>query len=122
MLPWLEPCPKPLVAIACCCYAKDRRINNSGTVPIFVRRKWDCPFPCCDSYSFADPKQSPHRVLLNFPPSPFPSAPPSAMRYLIGTDEAGYGPNLGPLVISVSVWQTTDDSPGDNLYERLAGP
>lgn len=25
--------------------------------------------------------------------------------YLIGTDEAGYGPNLGPLVISASVWQ-----------------
>ncbi|MDR0871618.1 MAG: hypothetical protein LBN39_12585 [Planctomycetaceae bacterium] len=30
--------------------------------------------------------------------------------YLIGTDEAGYGPNLGPLVISASVWETeTED-------------
>ena len=29
--------------------------NNSGTVPIFVRRKWDCPLPWCGSYSFADP-------------------------------------------------------------------
>lgn len=26
------------------------------------------------------------------------------MGYLIGTDEAGYGPNLGPLVISATVW------------------
>ena len=26
------------------------------------------------------------------------------MHYLIGTDEAGYGPNLGPLLISASVW------------------
>ena len=27
------------------------------------------------------------------------------MTYLIRTDEAGYGPNLGPLVISATVWQ-----------------
>ena len=26
------------------------------------------------------------------------------MAYLIGTDEAGYGPNLGPLVVTASVW------------------
>ena len=30
------------------------------------------------------------------------------MTYLIGTDEAGYGPNLGPLVISATVWQVPD--------------
>ena len=30
------------------------------------------------------------------------------MAYLIGTDEAGYGPNLGPLVISASVWEVPD--------------
>jgi ribonuclease HII len=41
------------------------------------------------------------------------------MTYLIGTDEAGYGPNLGPLVISASVWQVPDAACGDNLYERL---
>ena len=29
------------------------------------------------------------------------------MPYLIGMDEAGYGPNLGPLVVSASVWQMT---------------
>ncbi len=46
--------------------------------------------------------------------------------YLIGTDEAGYGPNLGPLVISVSVWELfpgdgDDNSGKHDLYERLAG-
>ncbi len=30
------------------------------------------------------------------------------MAYLIGTDEAGYGPNLGPLLVSASVWQVGD--------------
>jgi ribonuclease HII len=32
------------------------------------------------------------------------------MAYLIGTDEAGYAPNLGPLVISSTVWRVADDS------------
>ena len=43
------------------------------------------------------------------------------MPYLIGTDEAGYGPNLGPLVISTSVWWVPDDDRGVDLYHRLAG-
>jgi len=43
------------------------------------------------------------------------------MAYLIGTDEAGYGPNLGPLVISATVWQVPDGVRGDDLY-RLVGP
>ena len=43
-----------------------------------------------------------------------------AMPYLIGVDEAGYGPNLGPLVVSASVWQIAASSEVD-LYERLAG-
>ena len=43
------------------------------------------------------------------------------MHYLIGTDEAGYGPNLGPLVISASAWQVPDGVRSDgDLYERLA--
>lgn len=29
------------------------------------------------------------------------------MTLVIGTDEAGYGPNLGPLVVAASVWRTT---------------
>ncbi len=27
------------------------------------------------------------------------------MQYLVGTDEAGYGPNFGPLVVTATVWQ-----------------
>lgn len=45
------------------------------------------------------------------------------MRYLIGMDEAGYGPNLGPLVISATVWRIDDDGdcdPDVDLYARLA--
>jgi len=41
------------------------------------------------------------------------------MPYLIGTDEAGYAPNLGPLVISAAVWRVEDASAGDDLYQRL---
>jgi hypothetical protein len=41
------------------------------------------------------------------------------MAYLIGTDEAGYGPNLGPLVISATVWEVSDGITADDLFERL---
>jgi ribonuclease HII len=41
------------------------------------------------------------------------------MAYLIGTDEAGYGPNLGPLVIAATVWHRPDSCPTSDLYERL---
>ncbi|NQU25494.1 MAG: hypothetical protein HQ567_29775 [Candidatus Nealsonbacteria bacterium] len=41
------------------------------------------------------------------------------MQYLIGTDEAGYGPNLGPLTISVSVWRAPVGIDGEDLYRRL---
>ena len=41
------------------------------------------------------------------------------MPFLLGADEAGYGPNLGPLVISGSVWEVPDGVRGDDLYERL---
>ncbi len=43
------------------------------------------------------------------------------MPYLIGTDEAGYGPNLGPLLISTTVWWVDGPSDGDgiDLYHRL---
>ena len=41
------------------------------------------------------------------------------MAFLVGTDEAGYGPNLGPLVISASVWQVPDGPRPHDLYRRL---
>jgi hypothetical protein len=42
------------------------------------------------------------------------------MAYLIGTDEAGYGPNLGPLVISATLWEAPDGVAADDLFERLS--
>lgn len=41
------------------------------------------------------------------------------MVYLIGTDEAGYGPNLGPLVISATAWRVPDEADAEDLYARL---
>jgi ribonuclease HII len=41
------------------------------------------------------------------------------MPYLIGTDEAGYGPNLGPLVIAASVWRISNNLPSCDLYQLL---
>lgn len=41
------------------------------------------------------------------------------MVFLLGTDEAGYGPNLGPLCIAATAWQVPDDAAGDCLYQRL---
>ncbi len=40
------------------------------------------------------------------------------MPFIIGTDEAGYGPNLGPLVIGATLWQVADDAT-DDLYATL---
>lgn len=41
------------------------------------------------------------------------------MAFLIGTDEAGYGPNLGPLVISATTWHVPDDLAEADLYDVL---
>ncbi|MSR26998.1 MAG: hypothetical protein EXS06_08275 [Planctomycetaceae bacterium] len=40
------------------------------------------------------------------------------MTLLIGTDEAGYGPNLGPLVVAASAWRGVEG--GDDGADRLA--
>jgi len=43
------------------------------------------------------------------------------MPYLLGTDEAGYGPNLGPLVISATLWRVPHENCDTDLYELLDG-
>jgi hypothetical protein len=43
------------------------------------------------------------------------------MGYIIGTDEAGYGPNLGPLLIAATVWKVPGAPTKTDLYELLAG-
>jgi ribonuclease HII len=42
--------------------------------------------------------------------------PGLTMPYLLGMDEAGYGPNLGPLLITCTVWQVPDSLFGEDLY------
>ncbi|MFN0055341.1 MAG: hypothetical protein ACKV0T_24610 [Planctomycetales bacterium] len=43
------------------------------------------------------------------------------MSLLIGMDEAGYGPNLGPLVITVVVWEAEADPPQVELWNAFSG-
>ena len=40
------------------------------------------------------------------------------MRFLLGTDEAGYGPNLGPLVVAASGWEAPERIQPDTLLQR----
>ncbi len=42
------------------------------------------------------------------------------MGIVIGMDEAGYGPNLGPLVITATVWQVPDDPSEFDFWSTLA--
>ena len=42
------------------------------------------------------------------------------MAFLIGTDEAGYGPNLGPLVVTATVWRVPDMASETDLYDLLS--
>lgn len=41
------------------------------------------------------------------------------MGYLIGMDEAGYGPNLGPLVITASLWKVPGDPREFDFWQAL---
>lgn len=41
------------------------------------------------------------------------------MPYLIGVDEAGYGPNLGPLVVAATVFEAGEEVTHPTLYDHL---
>ena len=41
-------------------------------------------------------------------------------RILIGTDEAGYGPNLGPLTVAATAWHLPDGVEPLDLWKALA--
>jgi hypothetical protein len=41
------------------------------------------------------------------------------MAFLIGIDEAGYGPNLGPLVVAATVWELPEELLSADLYSTL---
>ncbi|MEM6798489.1 MAG: hypothetical protein AAF589_03155 [Planctomycetota bacterium] len=41
------------------------------------------------------------------------------MAWMIGLDEAGYGPNLGPLVIGATAWRVDDLAVTADLYQQL---
>lgn len=43
------------------------------------------------------------------------------MPLIVGTDEAGYGPNLGPLVVAATVWRVPAEPAGRDLYDLLQG-
>ena len=43
------------------------------------------------------------------------------MAVVAGIDEAGYGPRLGPLVVSGVAFEVPDEAEGQCLWERLAG-
>lgn len=40
--------------------------------------------------------------------------------WTIGVDEAGYGPNLGPLVVAATAWRAESPEPLDALLDRVA--
>lgn len=42
------------------------------------------------------------------------------MSYLIGTDEAGYGPNLGPLLVAATVWNVPHQPHDTDFYQVLS--
>lgn len=42
-----------------------------------------------------------------------------SQRLFIGTDEAGYGPNLGPLIVAATAWQASGTADCSELWQAL---
>jgi hypothetical protein len=40
--------------------------------------------------------------------------------FVLGTDEAGYGPNLGPLCVAASAWEVPEGFAAESMYRKLA--
>lgn len=53
-------------------------------------------------------------------PQQRPKAVAMEMKLVVGTDEAGYGPNLGPLVITATVWQIPADLDCHAMWDELS--
>ena len=49
-----------------------------------------------------------------------PATPSQTTVYVVGTDEAGYGPNLGPLLVASSAWTLTTEAFGSAETLRRA--
>ena len=43
------------------------------------------------------------------------------MALIIGMDEAGYGPNFGPLVVGATAWEVPGDPRKFDLWQAFAG-
>ena len=75
----------------------------------------------------ASPSQSPNPIFFVAFPKSSRFAPllfacyGSCMPILIGLDEAGYGPNLGPLLIAATVWEVSSSPTACDLYTEFAG-
>jgi hypothetical protein len=50
-----------------------------------------------------------------------PATEESQMGFVIGMDEAGYGPNLGPLVVSATVWEVPGPPRKTSFWDEFAG-
>ena len=55
------------------------------------------------------------------PPNPNSEIPNPNIKRLIGVDEAGYGPNLGPLVVAATVWELPEEIDGNDLWSAFTG-